>query len=177
LNGDEGTLREAVEAVRAKCAAIIAADDMSRWGEHGRRFAASDILDVLNTALLAAHHTPTALGEDERTGGGANEGACWCGHAVRQHSVWGGCSGISGGVIKCLCGQSDVDVLNTPTAADQVTRARAVADEAAASEAMRARLNLAKAALVRTGYFTADQVSDDIAPRITEMHSALTTPP
>lgn len=38
----------------------------------------------------------------------------------------------------------------------------------------RERLDLAKRALIDTGYFTEDQVSDDIAPRIIEMHSALT---
>lgn len=35
------------------------------------------------------------------------------------------------------------------------------------------RLRRAREALVATGYFTADQVGDDVAPRITEMFSAL----
>lgn len=50
-----------------------------------------------------------------------------------------------------------VDVLDPPTP-------ETVADE---------RLRLARNALVATGYFTADQVGDDVAPRITEMASAL----
>lgn len=33
------------------------------------------------------------------------------------------------------------------------------------------RLELARQALIRTGYFTADQVGDDVAPRITEIAS------
>lgn len=45
----------------------------------------------------------------------------------------------------------------------------------AEQDAARARLDLAKRALVSTGYFSADQVSDDIAPRIVEMHSALSS--
>lgn len=36
------------------------------------------------------------------------------------------------------------------------------------------RLEQARKALIATGYFTADQVGDDIAPRIIELHSALT---
>lgn len=36
------------------------------------------------------------------------------------------------------------------------------------------RIHLAREALIQTGYFTAEQVSDDIAPRITELWSALT---
>jgi hypothetical protein len=36
-----------------------------------------------------------------------------------------------------------------------------------------ARLTLAKEALLATGYFTVDQLGDDIAPRITELHEAL----
>ena len=39
----------------------------------------------------------------------------------------------------------------------------------------RQRLDLACRALIATGYFTEDEVGDDIAPRITELHSALTT--
>jgi hypothetical protein len=42
-----------------------------------------------------------------------------------------------------------------------------------AAAATKGRLNAAKAALVATGYFTAEQVGDDIAPRIIEMSSAL----
>lgn len=38
-----------------------------------------------------------------------------------------------------------------------------------------ARLELARQALIGTGYFTADQVGDDIAPRITELVSHYTT--
>lgn len=37
----------------------------------------------------------------------------------------------------------------------------------------RERINLAIVALIKTGYFTPDQVDDDVAPRITEMYSAL----
>jgi hypothetical protein len=36
------------------------------------------------------------------------------------------------------------------------------------------RLRLARSALVGTGYFTADEVGPDVAPRITELHAALT---
>lgn len=36
------------------------------------------------------------------------------------------------------------------------------------------RLQLARRALIQTGYFTAEQVGDDIAPRITELYSAIT---
>lgn len=35
-----------VAAVEAKCQEFIEADDLSRWGDHGKRFAASDILAV-----------------------------------------------------------------------------------------------------------------------------------
>jgi hypothetical protein len=38
----------------------------------------------------------------------------------------------------------------------------------------RERLNRAKQALVDTGYFTPDQVGNDIAPRIIELYRALT---
>lgn len=37
----------------------------------------------------------------------------------------------------------------------------------------RKRLDLAKEALVKTGYYIPDQVDDDVAPRIIEMYSAL----
>ena len=39
------------------------------------------------------------------------------------------------------------------------------------------QLARARAALIQTGYFTSDQVGDDIAPRITELYLALTGPP
>lgn len=38
------------------------------------------------------------------------------------------------------------------------------------------RLRHAREALVRTGYFTADQVGDDVAPRIIELASHYTEP-
>ena len=43
-------------------------------------------------------------------------------------------------------------------------------------EALSVRLTLARNALIATGYFTADQVGDDVAPRITEMFAALAAP-
>lgn len=37
-------------------------------------------------------------------------------------------------------------------------------------------MGLAREALIRTGYFQPSEVGDDIAPRITELYSALTRP-
>jgi len=44
-----------------------------------------------------------------------------------------------------------------------------------ALEAAHERIRLAQEALVRTGYFKPNEVSDDIAPRIGEYATALTT--
>lgn len=38
------------------------------------------------------------------------------------------------------------------------------------------RIRLAKIALIDTGYFKEDEVGDDIAPRILELHTALVNP-
>lgn len=52
-------------------------------------------------------------------------------------------------------------------------KAEAVWDRIRRMRQAEERLQLARWALIQTGYFTPDQVGDDVAPRITEMFSAL----
>jgi hypothetical protein len=56
-------------------------------------------------------------------------------------------------------------------AEDETRSRRTLGNQLAIAEQ---RLHLARQALTATGYFTPDQIGDDIAPRITELHTAHT---
>ncbi|HEY9367547.1 hypothetical protein [Streptomyces sp.] len=70
----------------------------------------------------------------------------------------------------------DREDLDRESAADALDLAKEMHRQRQRAEQAEARLEAARQALIRDGYFTAEQVGDDIAPRITERLAALDHP-